>query len=149
MPCPFTHSLEKAALSRLPLPPLRIRGLGFCLLPCVRSRKGTYTYPNVTQTDCPLFTYAITISQANHHTPWTQLAGVYLRHAEPRSESERDIDTDVSKEETRVGRALGMSLTVAAEGISKGLEVGAFFVQFLQWWQVLCHKVNQRWRECT
>ena len=71
-----------------------------------------------------------------------------MRHAEPRSESERDIDTDVSKEETRIGRALGMSLTVAAEGISKGLEVGAFFVQFLQWWQVLCHKVNQRWREC-
>ena len=29
-----------------------------------------------------------------------------------------------------------MGLNKAAEGISKGLEVGAFFVQFLQWWQV-------------
>ena len=71
-----------------------------------------------------------------------------MRHAEPRSESERDIDTDASKEVTRIGRALGVSLSVAAEGVSKGLEVGAFFVQFLQWWQVLYPKVNQRLREC-
>ena len=88
----------------------------------------------------------LSISQANHHSPWTQLAGIYMRHAVPPSESEQA--TDATKEGTRIGKALGMSLNVAAEGISRGLEVGAFFVQFLQWWQVLCHKVNQRWREC-
>ena len=52
----------------------------------------------------------------------------------PRSESDRGAY--VSKEGSRIEKVLKMGLNAAAEGISKGLEVGAFFVQFLQWWQV-------------
>ena len=55
-----------------------------------------------------------------------------MKHVVPQSDIERYAES--SKEEGGIGRALRTSMSVAAEGISRGIEVGAFFVQFLQWW---------------
>ena len=55
-----------------------------------------------------------------------------MKQVVPQSDSE--IYVESSKEEGGIGRALRRGMNVAAEGISRGIEVGAFFVQFLQWW---------------
>ena len=57
---------------------------------------------------------------------------MYLKQVVPQSDSE--IYVESSKEEGGIGRALRRGMSVATEGISRGIEVGAFFVQFLRWW---------------
>lgn len=75
------------------------------------------------------FYLSYALGKSKHHVPWTKLAGVHLRYGNP------DLETGADHDESGpVERALRVGANALAEGITAGLEVGAFFMQFLQWW---------------